>query len=124
MSAPTVQRTDEDDETTEQYHSDLVEVLAGASIIATHFWESEAFDIYECMKRSWSVRGRSVAMASVLRATRQVLPGGDLYAYNDAPGRTAADISAVFGKATARVLGGLQQRPHARSVSLTGGGAR
>ncbi|ORW08022.1 MULTISPECIES: DUF6197 family protein [Mycolicibacter] len=122
MSAPTVEPPVQP--AGEQHYSDLVQILAGAAIIATNFWDREDFDIYECVKRSWSVRGRAVAFATVVRATRKVLPGGDLYAYNDAPGRTAKEISAVFARATARELGESQQLPRAMSASFTGGGDR
>ena len=105
-------------------YSDLVQVLAGASVIARNFWNVETFDIYDCAKRSWYVRGMPVAFAAVLRATRKAVPSGDIYAFNDHPGRTAAQIAGVFGAATADVMAAEQRTLVGAGVPFTGGGDR
>lgn len=109
---------------TPQY-SDLVQVLAGASVIARNFWDVDGFDIYDCARRSWYVRGMPVAFAAVLRATRKAVPGGDIYAFNDAPGRTAVQIAKVFATATGEAMGAEHHRALVgASVPFTGGGDR
>lgn len=108
---------------TPQY-SDLVQVLAGASVIARNFWNADTFDIYDCARRSWYVRGMPVAFAAVLRATRKAVPSGDIYAYNDVEGRTAVQIAGVFGVATADVMAAEQRTLVGASGPFTGGGDR
>ncbi|GAB4988895.1 MULTISPECIES: hypothetical protein [Mycobacterium] len=107
----------------------LVEVLAGARTIALNFWNADEFDIYDCLRRSWYVREMPIALAAVLRATRRAVPGGDLYAVNDAEGCTAERIAEVFNVAIAKVLqaqrkSGTQVAGAAKSVPFTGGGGR
>lgn len=111
----------------------LIDVLAGAAVISLNFWNRETYDIYDCLKRSWYVREMPVAFATVLRATRRAVPGGDLYAVNDSEGCTAATIAAVFEKAAriAKATGGRGRSTSTARVpasvscvSFTGGGGR
>lgn len=61
-------------------------------------------DIYAILSLVWRQTGMECPYASLTAAVWAVVPGGDILAWNDADGRTAAHVAALFGVAARRLL--------------------
>ena len=86
----------------------LATVLDGARLQALRFWHVDRYDIYRCARGAWRAQNIPVPYAAVIYQLRRLVDDGNLLAFNDAQGRTRAEIADLYATARDHVL---RQRP-------------
>ena len=101
----------------------LATVLEGARLLALRSWHPDRYDIYHCAQRAWRAQNIPVPYSAIIYQLRRLVPGGNLLAVNDAPGRTRDDIAHLYAQARDHVLSQhqlAQQHPAVATVPALG----
>jgi WhiB family redox-sensing transcriptional regulator len=117
VSAPTRLRRDD-------LITSVANVLDAGRTTALRAWDKDRCDIYHCAERAWRAQGMVVPLAVVHNLLRQVVPDGTPLEYQDAAGRTRADIAAKFTEARSTLLSKSTDTMAAPARRAAGAGAR
>jgi hypothetical protein len=117
VSAPTRLRRDD-------LINAVANVLDAGRTTALRAWDRERCDIYHCAARAWRAQGMVVPLAAVHDLLRRVVTGDTLMEYQDAAGRTRADIAAKFAEARSTLLSRCSDTVAVPARRAAGAGAR
>lgn len=90
----------------------LATVLDGARLQALRSWHPDRYDIYRCAHSAWRAQAIPVPYAAIIYQIRRLVEHGNLLAFNDGPGRTRAQIAALYEQARDNV-----RRQHQQQLS-------